>query len=203
MNHLSDLRFSDLLEQIAAKTPVPGGGAAAAAIGATACALASMVVHYSQGKADLAAHQAALDASDQDLTKRRYVFLELADQDAEAYAAYTDASKLAKDDPTRTAAMAAALDLCVQVPLRALDHARHLARTLEDLKDKVNWRLRSDLAIAALMAEAAARSCRCNIEINLPRVASESARDAHQAAMLRLLDEVHRYTRSVLTVCGG
>ena len=69
MTSLSSLRFAELLDQIGAKTPAPGGGAVACASGALAASLAHMVVAYSLGKKWLAAHQDAL-ALDGEIVER-------------------------------------------------------------------------------------------------------------------------------------
>ena len=48
------LTLDQFLDSVAAKTPAPGGGAVASAVGALSAALAGMVVSYSTGKKNLA-----------------------------------------------------------------------------------------------------------------------------------------------------
>ena len=61
MPRLEDLSLADYLGALAAKSPTPGGGAVASTTGATAAALAGMVVAYSLGKKNLAPHQPLLE----------------------------------------------------------------------------------------------------------------------------------------------
>ena len=54
----NDPTFTELLDTIASKTPAPGGGYVAAAVGALGAALAGMVLAYSADKQSLATHAA-------------------------------------------------------------------------------------------------------------------------------------------------
>jgi len=44
----AEMRLSDFLEKIAAKTPTPGGGSVSAAVGAMGAALGVMTARYSE-----------------------------------------------------------------------------------------------------------------------------------------------------------
>ena len=52
---LATLAAADFAERLAAREPVPGGGGAAALVGALGAALASMVANYTVGKPRYAA----------------------------------------------------------------------------------------------------------------------------------------------------
>jgi methenyltetrahydrofolate cyclohydrolase len=162
--------YKALLDSIAAKTPTPGGGAVAAMTGQLAAALAAMVVNYSIGRKDLAAHDAALRSALDALSRERAEFGRLADEDARAYAVLNEAFKLPKDAPDRAAKLASASLAASLVPMEILRRASALVELCERLAPITNRNLRSDLGIAAVLAEAAARSAVWNIEINLPQV---------------------------------
>ena len=55
--------LNDFLTALAAKQPAPGGGSVAALAGALAAAMGEMVLNYSIGKKDLAAHEPTLRAA--------------------------------------------------------------------------------------------------------------------------------------------
>lgn len=175
--------LGDLLEAIAAHTPAPGGGAVAAVAQALAAALARMVVSYSTGGKDtppeadrtrLAKAAAKLDAA-------RAEALRLADADAEAFKGLSALWSLAKDDPRRRAQWPAALNAAIEVPRAVMASALQTLELLETLVGRTNPRLNSDLAIAAILAEAAARSAACNVQVNLALV-EDRARSAALAA---------------------
>lgn len=199
---IADLSLAAFLDALGSKTPTPGGGAAACITGAIASAQADMVVRYSQNRKDLAQHQFVLDAAVSALGAHRRAFLALADEDAVAYGAYSVANKLPPTDPARAGALAAATRACIDVPQRALQRALDLARLLDDLKDKTNRHLRSDLAIAADLCEASALSSRRNIEINLPNLPAQPQRDAVAASMHQSLDAIHAYAEAVRAACA-
>lgn len=187
MSNLATQSVSDFLAQLAAKTPTPGGGAVAAMTGATAAALARMVVSYSLGKKNLAEHQAALEHAAAMLDRAREVFLELADEDAASYALVNELQKLPETDPRRIAEWAAAIEAAVQIPLSCAAAGADLLRACEQLVARTNRYLRSDLAIAAVLAESTVVSACWNVRVNVPQVASEAARGVVMAQVDRLL----------------
>src|SRR3954462_11770964 len=106
----------EFLTQTAAKTPTPGGGAVASAVGALSAALAQMVVSYSLGKKNLADHQPRLNDAAHILERARGLLMELAEEDAAAYGLVNELQKLPETDPRR-AQLPAANAASVQVPL--------------------------------------------------------------------------------------
>lgn len=165
---ISSATISSFLNDLAAKSATPGGGAAACLTGATAASLANMVVAFSIGRKGLAEHQPALETASASLLKWRDAFLRLADEDAQAYGALNAAMKMHADDPARAPALATSARAATDVPQRALAHTLDLLRLADSLRPITNPHLRSDLAIAAVLADAAARASRWNIAINAP-----------------------------------
>jgi formiminotetrahydrofolate cyclodeaminase len=168
MTTLGAQPFSDLLRSLASKTPTPGGGAAASAVGALAAALAEMVVAYSVGKKSLAEHGPTLEAARHTLENARALLLRLADEDAAAYGAVNELGRLPESDPRRQRELPAATRASVQIPAAVIAASTDLLRLMERLAPITNRHLRSDLAIAAVLAEAAARASRWNVLVNAP-----------------------------------
>jgi formiminotetrahydrofolate cyclodeaminase len=167
---IGSLSFESLLGALASKTPAPGGGAAAGMAGATACALAGMVVAYSVGRKSLAEHKGFLEDAQGRLARARSMFLLLADEDAAAYEKLNGLMKLPEDHPDRVAGWDGAVEGALGPPRAMLAAASDVLRLCEELLGKVNEHLRSDLAVAAVLAEAAARSAAWNVAVNLPLV---------------------------------
>lgn len=202
MQPLGSFRFDELLAAIAAKQPTPGGGAVAAATGATAAALAGMVVSYSLGKKDLAAHQPALTDAAAHLQRARAVFLELADEDAAAYAWLNGLQKLPEADAKRAAEYPQAVAACVQAPMATLAASVDIARLCRALVSITNKWLKSDLAIAAILADAAAKSAACNVRINTPLVADAAARAKAEQQTTDLVAEASRLAQATQAACA-
>lgn len=187
MSALGAMKVEELLAATAAKTPTPGGGAVAGATGALACAVGGMVVSYSVGKKDLAQHRERLEKAGADLASWRGEFLSLADADAEAYGRLNALQKAGAGgmggaggvgDATRAAEMAAAIEGALGVPVRCLRLSVEVVRQCLELAPITNRHLRSDLAIAGVLGEAAARASLWNVRVNLPLVEDPSRRTA-------------------------
>ncbi len=202
MQKLESFTFGELLSQIAAKTPAPGGGAVAGATGALGAALGSMVVAYSLGRKSLDRHQSTLEAAAATLERARRVLVELADEDAAAYAQYAQLAKLPEDDPKRIAEMPGVAALCLQAPQAAAATACDVLRLLEDLTGITNRHLRSDLAIAAILAEAAAKAAWWNVLVNLANLPDGRERDRIAAAVQGMLEEAEQRRQRIERACA-
>ncbi len=165
---LDDLTVQELLSQIAAKTPAPGGGAVAPVVMALGAALGQMVLRFSEGKKSLAGHEELHREAIAAMEKFSNNALDLAEQDANAYSALNALWKLERDDPARKAQWADAVAAAIDAPMRVLVACNELLEMLDRLVGKTNKMLGSDLAIAAVLAEAAARAAAWNVRINLP-----------------------------------
>lgn len=172
---IGEQTLASFLEALAAKTPAPGGGASACVAGAIAAAQAEMVVAYSVGKKDLAAHRPRLESAHGSLSRARALLVRLADEDAAAYSLVNDLQRLPADDARRTAELPEALAASIQIPLAAMAACVDVLRLMESLAPITNRHLHSDLQIAAILAEASVRSSQRNVLVNAPSV-EEAAR---------------------------
>jgi formiminotetrahydrofolate cyclodeaminase len=152
--------FSDFLNATAAKKPTPGGGAVAAAAGALAAAMGEMVLNYSVGKKDLAAHQEVLSAALQHFNKARQIMLELLIEDQLAYEALTAAKKA-------NAVVEPALLAAIRIPQTISATAATILAEAQRIAPIANRWLLSDLAVCAELAMATVRSGTYNVRVNL------------------------------------
>jgi formiminotetrahydrofolate cyclodeaminase len=203
MADLSALRFSELLDRIAAKTPSPGGGGVACASAALAAALAQMVVAYSLGKKNLAAHQDELSKANGALNASRAIFLRLADEDGEAYSVVNELMKLPETDPKRAAEYIPAVRASIQIPLATIAACDDLLRLCERLAPISNPFLLSDLAVAAVLAEGAAMASRWNVAVNVAMLPDESERNRLMAEADRSLADSARRRETVERACAN
>jgi len=181
MSTLSAMGVDELLTALAAKTPTPGGGAVAGLTGAVACGVAGMVVAYSVNRKDLAPHRERLEGAAQELERWRTEFLALGDADAEAYGRLNTLQKLPPNDPERAAALPGAIEGAVGVPVRCLKLSVELVKRCLELAPISNRHLRSDLAIAGELGQAAAKAALWNVRINLPLIEDPGRRGALSA----------------------
>lgn len=197
---ISGRTLGDLLDQLAAKTPTPGGGAVASAVGALGAALGGMVLAYSAGKKSLAEHEPALQEAAARLRKARLVLLELAAEDEAAYGLVNELSRLPAGDARREELPSATI-AAAQVPLSCMAAGVGVLGVLGPLPGITNPYLRSDLAIAAILADAAARAGAWNVRVNLPGIEDETLRASIEAECDRLLARSGALARGVESAC--
>ena len=202
MSHdLPGTPLGEFLEALAARTPTPGGGAVAGTSLATAAAIAHMALVFSQGRKSLAAFAEVHEKALTRLSDLKARGLELAAQDAAAYEQLNTLWKLPEDDPERTRGWDDAVEAAIAAPRAVLGEAAELLAALEGLVDATTPMLRSDLAVAAITAEAAGRSAAWNIRINLPSVSDVARADAHRDDMTRLIDQCRASAATVEAAC--
>ncbi len=198
---MRDQPFSALLDSIAAKTPTPGGGAVTAAVGAISAALASMVVAYTTGKKNYEAHEPELQRAMQTLSRARALMLELAAEDESAYADLNALLKLPESDPKRIAEMPIVTRAAIQAPLAVIGASIDLLRLFHRLSSITNPRLKSDLAIAAVLIESVARASQWNVAINLPLLTAETDRLDVESVSQTMLAEGRRLLPLIEAAC--
>jgi len=164
------------LDQLAARTPTPGGGGAAAATGAMAAGLVAMAARFSARQLPEAG-----DLADQ-ADRLRYMASQLADMDARVYTAV-----LASRGPERKEALLAA----AMVPLEIAAIGARVAGLAVRVAEAGNPNLRGDAVTGAVLAAASARSAASLVDINvrmggldpgLSRRAARAVADAGDAA---------------------
>ncbi|MDP7030350.1 MAG: cyclodeaminase/cyclohydrolase family protein [Phycisphaerales bacterium] len=165
---LQELKVESLLRTIGEKQPVPGGGAAACVTAAIGLAAGRMVLAYSLGRADLESFEQDNTAAIQELEAWRDESMALAEADAKAFAVLSSLWKLPADDPERVAAWHPAVVAAIDAPLAMCRLCRNACELLASLPGRTNPMLASDLAVAAILLQAACASAAWNVRINLP-----------------------------------
>ena len=171
--------IEQFLTALADRVPAPGGGATAALHAAQAAALVAMVARYSDGPKH-AEHAGAIGRIRDAADELRETALTLAEDDAAAFTAVTEAYRLPKATPAeaadRSAAIASALLGAARPPAFVIGVASRVLDLAEDLLPIGNPNVISDVAAAADAARAAATTARVNVEINLAGIDDAQAR---------------------------
>lgn len=148
--------LADFLDAVAAATPIPAGGTAAALVGALAASLGIMGARLSR--------QQGVEHRLSELGRR---LRDLMQEDGAAYQRFIQATKLAKTDRTRPAALSSALHLATEIPLEVAEQATEAGVLLHACSAGVKPRVRSDLTVGMVLAIAAAEAGRHTTEENM------------------------------------
>ena len=191
------------LESLASKAPVPGGGGAAALVGAAGVALGNMVGNLTVGKKKYAAVEADLRALNARAEALRRRLEALVQADAEAFLPLAAAYGLPKETPEQQAHKAAvleqALDGACAVPLETMEACCEGIALAQEYAAKGSALAVSDAGCAALFCKAALQASALNVAINTKLMtdrAHAAALDKKAARMLAeylpLADEVYQ-----------
>ncbi len=173
---LQQQTVESLLEAIGARTPTPGGGAVASLVGAIGAALGRMSLGYTINRRLTTEQRRDLQGAIEYLTAIGRQMLELAEQDAQAYALVDRLQRLPEGDAERAARWGEAVRGAVRAPMAVVEASCGFVGLLATVAEMCNVRLLSDLAIAAILGDAAARSGAWNVRVNLPLVESADER---------------------------
>ncbi len=142
------------LRDLAAKSPAPGGGSAAALAASCGAALISMVINFTLGKPKYVKYEKELKDVLDKSEKLRGEFLDLVDKDVIAY----------KSKDLRSA---------LDVPFMVCRLCFEAIKLCPPLITKTNRNLISDVVVAAVLLESAFASAYFNVEINLKYLADK------------------------------
>lgn len=170
---------ADFAAVLASKAPVPGGGGAAALVGALGTALCSMVGNLTVGRKKYAAVEADVRSALKQAEKVQADLLELVDRDAEAFEPLSRAYSIPKDDPAREATLENATRSACQAPLEMMRTICKAIELLEEMLEKGSVTLVSDVGCGALCCGAALESASMNIFVN-----TGTLRNREEAALL-------------------
>ena len=165
-NRLSELSCASFTEQLASRAPVPGGGGAAALIGALAAALGAMATRLTAGKKKYLAYAADHERIVSECDRLRERFLTLVEADAAAFAPLSRAYSMDRSDPDYAPTMRRATLDAAETPLQMMEACGELIALLEELPEKCSRLLLSDVGCAATAAAAALDCAAMNVFVN-------------------------------------
>jgi formiminotetrahydrofolate cyclodeaminase len=183
--------IDEFLDRLASVDATPGGGSAAAIMGAMGAALVSMVCNVSIGKKSCEAAEPQLKAVREQAETLRLRLAAMVAEDVAAFDSLMAAYKLPKesdsDQARRADAIQAGLRLATEVPL---DCARVCAQVVELARRASEHGYRgviSDAGVGVLAANSAARSAALNVFINAPALKDRQFAQTSVAELEKLL----------------
>lgn len=178
---LINLSCEAFLEDLAGSAPAPGGGGAAALVGAAGAALGNMVGSLTVGKKKYAAVEADILVLNRCAAALRKQLEGLVQADADAFIPLAAAYKLPKETPEQQAHKAAVLEAALEgacaVPLEIMSACCEGIALAAEYAEKGSVMAVSDAGCAALFCKAALQAAGLNVSINT-RLMADNARAA-------------------------
>ena len=161
---------------LASKTPTPGGGGAAALVGALGVALCSMAGNFTLGKKKYADVEDDIKIILDKAEKLRLELLSLIDEDARAFAPLAEAYAIPKDNPKRAEILEVATLNACEAPVKMVMCCASAIELLNEMLDKGSRMLISDVGCGALLSLAAMEAAAMNVFINTVSLNNDQAR---------------------------
>jgi glutamate formiminotransferase / formiminotetrahydrofolate cyclodeaminase len=198
------------IEELAAPTPTPGGGSAAAYAGAMGAGLVAMVAGLTIGKkkyADVEAEMQAVRVVAENLRKE---LTQAVDDDASAFEALMGTFKLPREtDEEKTARNAAIISATMNaahIPLHVAEHVIKVMELALKCARKGNVNAISDSMSGFALARAALTAAGYNVRINVNSLEDRSVGERMLDELKDLeskADELEKEIRNTITERGG
>ena len=171
MTDIKDKSFQLFLEELASQNATPGGGSAAAVMGATAAALTSMVCNLTIGKPKYSAVESDMKVLLVKSEALREKFTAMIKADVEGFNQVMQAYGLPKDNEQdkvcRTSAIQKALKEATVVPLACAKASAEVILLSQEAALKGNSNVVTDAGVSVVSAHAALKSSALNVYINV------------------------------------
>jgi methenyltetrahydrofolate cyclohydrolase len=195
------------LDNLASSAPTPGGGSAAAVIGAMGAALVSMVCNVTIGKKGHEAVESEMTAIRDESERLRARLTSMVADDVAAFDALMAAYRLPKasDDEKsrRAAAIQTTLRAATETPLACAHACSEVIALSRQAGEKGYAGVVSDAGVAVLAANSALRSAALNVYINAPSLKDRGYADAAVAEIEKLLADGARESEAVFELVRG
>ncbi|MDO4541690.1 MAG: cyclodeaminase/cyclohydrolase family protein [Bacillota bacterium] len=161
---------AEVIAELAAKTPVPGGGGAAALVGAVGTALGNMVGSFTKGKKKFSAVEGDIIELQNKCDNIQMRLLQLMDEDAVSFEPLSKAYAMKEDTEEqrleKDKVMAEATLTACKVPVEIMEVCCSAIDILEGFLKKGNPLLVSDVGVGVLCCKAALQGAAMNVYIN-------------------------------------
>ena len=189
------------LDELASGAPTPGGGSAAAIMGAMGAALVSMVCNVTIGKKGLEPVEAEMKAVRDESEKLRLRLTAMVAEDVEAFNGLMAAYRLPKatdeERSRRGAAIQSSLRAATETPLACARACAEVVALSKRAAEKGYAGVISDAGVGVLAANTALRSAALNVYINAPSLKDRAFADAATAELEQLLGDSARESELV------
>ena len=204
---IKDDSIQKYLDELAGSSSTPGGGSAAAVMGAMGAALVSMVCNLTIGKKNYAEVEAEMREVLGQSENLRHRLTGMINDDVAAFnqvmAAYGMPKNSDEEKTGRTAAIQEALKRATQVPLSCAKVCFEVMELAKRAAEKGNVNVVSDAGVAVLAACAALKSAALNVYVNTAAIKDQAFNAQKLAELDKVLAHADRFTDGVYELVKG
>ncbi len=179
---ITDQSLDEFLTRLASASPTPGGGSAAAIMGAMGAALVSMVCDVTIGKKGYESVEGEIRAVLAEAERLRLRLAAMVAEDVAAFDGLMAAYRLPKasdeEKNRRATAIQAALEQATEAPLACARVCAEVIALCRRAGEQGYRQVISDAGVAVLAAYAALRSAALNVYINAPALKNRAFAEA-------------------------
>lgn len=188
-----NLSCADFIKILASKEPVPGGGGAAALVGALGTALGNMVGSLTAGKKKYAAVEEDIIALKARADTLQSGLLQLVGRDAEVFEplsrAYGMPRETEAEQEERARVMEKALKECCEVPLEIMKKCCEAIELHDEFAKKGSAIAISDVGCGVICCKAALEAASLNVFINTKLMKDREAAEAANSSANSMLEK--------------
>ena len=178
----------EFVKALASDAPAPGGGGAAALVGAIGAALGNMVAALTVGKPKYAAVEAEILALKAKCDALQTELLNQVEADEVNFLPLARAYAIPKEDPSRDAVMEEATVLACQTPMKIMALCCQAIDCIRIFAEKGSRLAVSDAGCGAAMCKAALQAASLNVFINTKTLKNRAVAEELNAKALNMLD---------------
>lgn len=201
MTEIKDKSVAHFLDQLASKQATPGGGSAAAVMGAQGAALVSMVCNLTIGKPKYAEVEAEMQALLHQAEQLRATLVGMIKADVDVFdklmACYGLPKATDEEKAERSRQIQQVLREATDVPLQCAKACAEVIELSLVAAEKGSLAVISDAGVAVMSAYAGLKSAALNVMINAASLKDRDFADAKLAELKRLIDGAEDKASSV------
>ena len=179
----------EFVEVLASSAPVPGGGGAAALVGAIGTALGNMVGSLTVGKKKYADVEDEIIALKHKCDSLQKDLLDQVPADAEGFEPLAKAYGIPKDDPNRDKVLEEATIVACAVPMKIMELCCEAIDAIAVFAAKGSRLAVSDAGCGAVCCKAALQSASLNVFINTKSLKNRAVAEEMNAKAIGMLDK--------------
>jgi methenyltetrahydrofolate cyclohydrolase len=207
MSEIKDKSVETFLDELASKQATPGGGSAAAVMGAQAAALTSMVCNLTIGKPKYAEVEAEIQALLAESEALRATLIGMIKADVDVFdklmACYGLPKATEQEKAHRSEQIQTVLKEATVVPLECAKACAKAIKLSKTAAEKGNLGVISDAGVAAMAAYAGLKSAALNVYINAASLKDREFAEARLAELQEVMDGIEVEAEDIYRLVKG